>query len=812
MREGTDKKRSRLRRDGPKALPDFVQAFLPYIYDYTCKEDDTGHITASIIEKLMDSPIPLSTVMTYARRAGFGGIPLLEQAARSNAGNAFEGLFEEAGGGDGSGLREDSPSSKADPGKRVKEEFSKTSPVGISSVREAFEKVFSELGERRGQQVEMGAAVDSALRDGRIAFIEAGTGTGKSLGYLVPAVLFSKSSGKRVVVSTHTKNLQNQLFEREIPLISRILSLEVKAGRLMGRENYICSRRLCSEVSRLGNSDPGLGLELALRAAFSATGTVDSIGSVDMRIPPGSLQAPRRCMMNACFDSDTCPLIKARKRALSSEILFVNHALVLADYSGGGSVMGEYAGVIFDEAHHLERCVMENLSIRISPQDVRNILKPVRPVSMSTESWKLLESQLEAYETEGGLKAEIGKIASLAYELEKAWEEIFSSMKNGLNPDRAVSSTRTRYYCGEETFAYTQNAVDAYLLYSNQIKISLKLLYEAKGSSAAKAFQQELEICCKLFEELEAALSFLREAGDEDTVYWMEWNSRGGISSICGSPLSVDRRFADYLNDCCESAVFTSATLSQEQSFEYIRGSLGIHLTGFEVGELIEPSSLIRDDNFLVILHGKAGNPNHDDFAREISFLVRELSSRTGRRLLALFTSYRMCLLAAKILEREDLPGPLLVQGRGLSRESLSSSFRKLESSILLGVASFWEGVDFPGDQLEILVIPKIPFPVPDEPIVEAKAERIKALGKNPFQELFLPEAVLRLRQGIGRLIRRKDDRGVAIIMDSRLSTMPYGRRVLASLPTGVVEVSSSKEVVERSAEWFERNHRGREA
>jgi len=770
---------------------------------YTAKESDSVDIPAYLIDKLMDSPIPLSLVMTFARRAGFGGMPLLEQAAGSRPGDAFSGLFEEERDGDDIPIPRDSRSSRKDSGGKAERKGPESPPAGSASVSGAFEKVFSELGERRKQQSEMGQAVARTLREGLIAFIEAGTGTGKSLGYLVPAVLFSKSTGKRVVVSTHTKNLQNQLFEREIPLIGRILNLTVEAGRLMGRENYICSRRLCSEVSRLGNGDSESGLELALRAVFSETGTVDSIDWEKIRSSPRSLQAPKRCMMNACLDSETCPLIKARKRALSSKILFVNHSLVLADYSGGGSVMGEYDGVIFDEAHHLERCVMENLSVSVSPQDVRNILKPIRPVSMSNQNWKLLDSQLESSGLKGGVKAEVGRISSFTHGLENAWEDIFSSMKRGLNPDRVVAGSRTRYYCGGEAFAHSQTAIESYLYNSSQLIESLKVLQEARGSAASKSFQQELEICCRLLEELEAALLFLREAGDEDTVYWIEWNSTGAVNSVRGSPLSVDRRFADYLTDSVESAVFTSATLSQDRSFEYVKGILGINLTGFEVNELIEPSSLIREDNFLVVLHGKAGNPNHDDFSREISFLVRELSRRTGRRLLALFTSYRMCLLAAGILEREELPGPLLVQGRGKSRESLSSSFRSNESSILLGVASFWEGVDFPGDQLEILVIPKIPFPVPDEPIVEARAERIRALGKSPFQELFLPEAVLRLRQGIGRLIRRKDDRGVVVIMDSRLSRMPYGRRVLASLPTGVVEVSSSNEAVERAAGWF---------
>ncbi|MCD6379029.1 hypothetical protein J7M07_01115, partial [bacterium] len=384
-----------------------------------------------------------------------------------------------------------------------------------------------------------------------------------------------------------------------------------------------------------------------------------------------------------------------------------------------------------------------------------------------------------------------------------AWRDVFVAIEQGLNPEKTISQRKTRYFDGEETFADAGGNITRYLLYNKELQVELKALYEYKGAGAIRSFQQDIETVERQLEDLAAAVSFLRKGCDEETVFWIEWNDRSKVRSICGSPIDIDRRFADFLSDSCESAIFTSATLSQNGSFDYIMKRLGIRFTSKPVFEILKPSSFLREDNCLVILHSETGNPNGSTFSAEIVNIVSELAGSLKRRLLVLFTSYRMCLLSARGLDREELPGPLMVQGRGESRETLSRKFRDNDASVLLGVASFWEGVDFPGDQLEILVIPKIPFPVPDEPIIQARSERLKAMGGNPFQELFLPEAILRLRQGIGRLIRRRDDRGVVVILDSRIHSKSYGKYILSSLPTEGVVVPSVDEVIKKSLDWF---------
>jgi len=759
---------------------DFVP-FLPYLRESGAAPDNTEEY---ILKRIAESPLPPALILTLAGRSDFAGKAVLERAARGAAA--------------GSLFRSPEPAADSNPG---------LTPAVITSaegsadeLESVFDFLFERLGERREQQLRMARTVMETLRGGKITFIEAGTGTGKSLAYLVPSVLFAMETEGRIVVSTHTRNLQNQLYNREIELVREAVGEGFRAARLVGRENYICSKRLISEVSRLSGANGRDALALALHAAFSPAGTVDAVPDGHCRKQIG---APSRCRMNRCEHSDTCPLLKARKRAAEADIVFVNHALVMADYSGGGRVLGGYHTVIFDEAHHLERCVMENLSVSVSPGDISALLEWISPVDPGKERWKFLIRELEKIKPGKDWEETVRRAGSMADELENEWKALFRSLNTELNSSNEIRSVKKRYYDGDETFGDIRECIDRYYSYNKQLCDTLNLLCREEIESGIAPFQQEIEIAENQLRDLSEAVGFLTGVPDENVVYWIEWNGYARISAICGSPLRVDRRFADFLTDSCESAVLTSATISQNGSFDYITGCLGTGLTDREVSGYIEPSSFITDHNCRILLRSDLQNPNLDSFAGEIADLLEGVSARHGRRILVLFTSYRMCNLTAKHLEGRELAGTVLVQGEGLSREALSESFRSSRGAILLGVASFWEGVDFPGTQLEVLVIPKIPFPVPADPMVEARTEMIRKMGGNPFTGLFLPEAVLRLRQGIGRLIRGRDDRGVIVIMDSRLQVKSYGKHIINSLPTEPVHVSSGEEVLEESDDFF---------
>lgn len=733
----------------------------------------------SLVSRLIEGPVPLPLLVTFARRFDFEGLPLLEHALQVS-------------------------SAVRSTGRRSNSETEEDVDLTRISVESAFEDLFAALGEERPGQLEMAGTVMQALEKNRTAVIEAGTGTGKSLAYLVPSILFSGATGERVVISTHTRNLQDQLFRREMPLLSELLGIDVHAERLTGRENYLCSKKVISTVARMGEGEPAKALAVALSAALSARDTVEAISTLPDGVSVSSLTSPPRCPMNSCGYADHCPLVSARKRAREAKILFVNHALTMTDYRQGGAVLGPYSRIIFDEAHHLERCIMENLSVRVSYDDLERILEPVRPFSLGDDRWKLLLTELEATRIPGNRKEIIEKLSGSSKSLLETFGGIFRSIEAHLNANRGLKGTRTRYIDGEEAFAQERGLLTDFYNNINKLSELLKPIHEGDVSPASRSFQQEVTYVSDELSTLSEGLRFLAHSQDEDSVFWLEWGSDGSLRTICGSPLQVDRLFADYLEETCETAVFTSATLAEEGSFSYTAERLGLKLLRERPLELVAPSPFRYDDSCLILTATGFGDPNEARFSEDIGTIVGRLAERLGKRTMVLFTSYRLCLLTARLLEEQELQGPVLVQRYGESREALAERLRKSRSGILLGVASFWEGVDFPGEELEILVIPKLPFPVPTEPIVEARSEKLRAWGEDPFVKLFLPEAILRLRQGIGRLIRRVKDHGVVVILDGRLETRPYGKTILASLPSRPVRAGTADEVVAQSLAWFE--------
>lgn len=732
----------------------------------------------SIVSRLSRGPVPPAYLLAIGARCSFPALPLIEEAVSlARAGAGLSG----ASGGESRRVASSAP-----------------------DLDEAFALLTAALGEERPGQVEMARAVRRALEEGRVAILEAGTGTGKSLAYLVPSVLHSLRTGERIIVSTHTKNLQDQLFRKETPLLEEILAIDARAERLLGRDNYLCSRGIVSHASSLMDRSHGPGLAFALYASLAGEdGTLEALGRLPAGLDARAIAAPPRCPMNACGLAERCPLLRARARAREAGILFVNHALLFTDLRQGGAVIGPYSRVIFDEAHHLERCVIENLSVKASRDDIYRVTEPLRLRDKDDDAWRLLVHELSISSPDVNGMHLKRTLAGRTGELEDAFGALFRAVEGDLNPRRSLRSTKTRYTDGGETFANVSDKIDNILFINNELNETLKLLREMRLSQDLSAFQQEMGYVSEELSGLAESLRFLAAGQDEESVFWLDWGAEGALREICGSPLGIDRPFADYLESILGTAVFTSATLSQNGSFAFFKERLGLRLVSPAPIELIVPSPFPFEDNCLVLVVSELGDPNDDGFGAPVGDIVAALAAKIARRTMVLFTSYRLCFSVAGALERALVRGPVLVQGAGESREALSARFRRSASGILLGVASFWEGVDFPGEELEVLVIPKIPFPVPSEPIVEARAERLAALGEEAFGKLFLPEAILRMRQGAGRLIRRMNDRGVIVILDSRLGTRPYAGAVLSSLPSSTVEHVSADECVERAAQWF---------
>jgi Rad3-related DNA helicase len=444
---------------------------------------------------------------------------------------------------------------------------------------------------------------------------------------------------------------------------------------------------------------------------------------------------------------------------------------------------------------------MDNLSVRIAANTLERVFDQIEPVSPAAERWRMFALELESTGSGAGeWPKRVQELAAKKVEVEEDYASIFTAAAS-LHAS-GMPGSRTRY--GEGTFSGAGELFNRFYHNIKDMRDILKVFSSASAPKSMAVIQNELKFVEEELGGIAEAVRYLEEAGDPDSVFWMEWTGGGRVAAVCGSPLEIGRRFADYLDERTSTAVFTSATLAENGSFDYVMERLGIGLTGREPFNLVAGSPFDYESNLLIMKTGGLADPNDDSFAEGVGRMIAGLSEQTGRRIMALFTSYRMCGATAEVLEDLGFDGRLLVQGGGRSREELAAVFRSAEGAVLLGVASFWEGVDFPGGELEILVIPKLPFPVPTEPVIEARSERMEAAGENPFVKLSLPEAILRLRQGVGRLIRRKDDRGVAVLMDPRLGTKSYAPAVLSSLPVAARHVPTAGEAAAAAAEWFD--------
>lgn len=756
-----------------------LAAFEPYL---PCNEHAAS--PGRVISRLARAPLPLSLLVTVSRRLGFPGLPVLEYVASLSGAAPCDGA-PFAGG--------------YFPERRCAGED--RMPEGdCASLDTAFERIASILGEERPGQLLMARAVEGALRTDRVVLIEAGTGIGKSLAYLVPAIMVSRETGERVIISTYTRNLQHQLLTKELPRAGEVLGCEAAVAWLMGRENYICAQRLLRVTAGGMDDDPETALALGLAASLSGQGTIDSLPPALIRRVCRRITAPSRCAMNACAHATHCPLVRSRRRARESVIVVVNHALLMTDYRQGGAILGPYRRVIFDEAHHVERCAMENLSVAASREGIDIIIDPVRPLPAADERWRLLCNELEPTEASGD---RIPAIADAMRALRDRYHELFRSIEMGFDRAGMPRRGRTRFIDGEAAVPETRQPLKDYLLHYNRLKVLLKPLLEVNLRGDARSFQQEVTYALDEIATLSEAVPFILKADDEDSVFWMEWSSDGRLKTICVSPLSVDRLFADYIDEVCDTAIFTSATLAQNGDFAYQRSCLGLTGLARETDEIVVPSPFEFEKRCRILFNAGMGDPNREGYADILADVLERLVREVNRRTMVLFTSYRLCRGTARSLAGRGLPGPMLVQGEGVSREMLAERLRSSPAGLLLGVASFWEGIDFPGEELELLVIPKLPFPVPTEPIVEARSQRLRVLGEDPFEHLFLPEAILKMRQGIGRLIRRRDDRGVVVMLDSRIGSRPYGTAVISSLPAGVVCTATIEELVAAAGRWF---------
>ena len=681
--------------------------------------------------------------------------------------------------------------------------------------------------EQRPQQVSMVRSVAGAFNEGEVLLVEAGTGTGKSLSYLTPALLWAVRNDQRVVVSTNTRNLQEQLFYKDLPFLLENLGLPFRATLLKGRSNYLCLDRWRQVTRRpadhLTVEEREAAIPLAVWARETQTGDISEHAGFNRGAGAGLWEkingegtaCPRCVFKEACFVN------RVRRAAMASHVVIINHALLFADLQSDHAVLSRYSHLIIDEAHNLERAAVQHLTLEVGGWRMRRVLG-----RMHAPEWggtgvlagldRLATKAAENLEWKSPLAAGTRMAIDRITEVNRRIEDFFriaSDEAFGQSDDGAARRTKLRYRAEDEYAGILRSSARVLIEGLAGLRESLGMLHatldqvhdswlddrESRGNAIVAA----MDFCT----EMEEALFVLTEASEGERVYWVEATRSQPMSCVLtAAPLRVADRLHDDLFRPLRTAVLTSATLTVGDRFDYQIERLGLDRIDprrLQVQGIGSPFDYA--DQVLVCVPAAFPTPRSDAFQTEVSRLILDLVVSTMRSTLVLFTSYTQLNRTYQDI-KPDLAEhgvAVLAQGTSGPRSALLDRFRRSDTAVLLGTDSFWEGVDVPGKALEMVILVKLPFAVPTEPLVQAQVERLEDAGRNSFFEYQVPEAVIKFRQGFGRLIRSTRDYGVVTILDQRVVSTAYGRLFLESLPAGSEVYPDADGLVEGVSYWF---------
>ena len=637
--------------------------------------------------------------------------------------------------------------------------------------------------EVRPQQILMASAVERAFEERQRLFVEAGTGVGKSFAYLIPAIRRIVERGERVVVATNTISLQEQLIEKDIPLLNAVIPEEFSSVLVKGRGNYVSLRRLKLASEREGrlfaHDEDRNDLRRVEKWAYHTTdGSLATLPQLPRSEVWDQVQSDaHNCMGRRCPTFDKCFYQAARRRMENGQLLITNHALFFADLAmraragATGGVLPNYHHVILDEAHEIEDVAAENFGIRLSESGVRHLLRTLYQVSTG-------RGYLSAMRSDDAAETVIEDAIRCIRDCESAADRQFDALWRW-HEEYAESSGRMR----------DKDAVRDHLSGPMlQLAATLRML---RDRIANEADQFELNSYAARAEAHATGARDLLAQALAGCVYWVEIGKkrRGGerpnITVVCAA-VDVGPILREHLFAQDKGVVLTSATLATSHGdFRHAAIRLGCDdPQTLELGSPFDYARLVT-----LIIDRTMPEPNHPDYEDELAGRVLSHIRETDGGAFVLFTSFRtLNAVAERIADRlVDDSFPLHIQGIGVPRNTLLERFRTDERSVLFGVASFWQGVDVRGRALRNVIITRLPFEVPDRPIVQARHELIESRGGKPFSEDSLPRAVLRFKQGFGRLVRSSTDEGRVVVLDPRILTKRYGRMFLDALPDGIV-------------------------
>jgi ATP-dependent DNA helicase DinG len=590
--------------------------------------------------------------------------------------------------------------------------------------------------EFRPSQIRMAETVYNALEEQNHAIIEAGTGTGKTIAYLLPALLH----GRRIIVSTGTKTLQDQIFYKDIPLLETVLDRPIRAAYLKGRNNYLCRTKLnTAHAQGLFSSGELRTFRKILKwSEKTETGDRSELGpDADDSELWSRIDARReRCLGTKCSDYDRCFLTLMRQKAMESDIVVVNHHLFFADLSirrdDAPGILPDYSAVIFDEAHELEEIATDYFGFHASNFRVAELLGDARrTASTSDEDVEDLQS------------------------VQRASDQFFSSLSFVAEGRRMTGDFKEI------------EGMDALIA---ALRDARRIFKKHRETSP------EWEPLERRAGEMAAELEVFRSGTPENYVSWVERRGRGVFLEAC--PVDVSEMLRERLFDRVPACVLTSATLTVGESFGYFRQRIGMN-SGHELALSTE-----FDTRTQTLLYVPKGMPDyrHPSYLGRAAEEIKKILAASRGRAFVLFTSYQQ-MIAAYDLVSPGSPYPCLLQSRTAGKSRLLEEFKVTPNAVLFGTSSFWQGVDVKGEALSAVIIDKLPFQVPSDPLVGARMAQVERTGGSAFSDYQVPHAILRLKQGLGRLLRSKSDRGLLSILDNRLSTKSYGKLFMASLP-----------------------------
>ncbi|MDB6029049.1 MAG: dinG [Verrucomicrobiales bacterium] len=692
---------------------------------------------------------------------------------------------------------------------RVEEIFS---PTGILSKAKNFEY--------RPQQQQMAVAVAKALEGKEHLVVEAGTGVGKSLAYLIPAIIFAVTHSKKAVVSTHTINLQEQLVEKDLPMLERVLGalpepIKFSFTMLKGRQNYLCTRRLHKAMQQADSlfTTPEIS-ELRRIVEWSQQTKDGSLSDFDTEPDPKvwamvcserGLCTPKLCGHQSDFvklpGHTPCFFQRARSRILEADVLVLNHTLFfmnlgsIAEDTAEGGILFKNDFVIFDEAHQVENVASKHIGLSVSSGQLRYSLQ--RLWNPRTEKGLLASLRKgDAVRLVGDL---LHATDTFFAEVETACEEL--AQRIGQNP-----GPRARPASGGNR-AWTELRIRNADLVKDEVTLPIQRVREAISelikTSEDKDTAQELMECNRRLAELRSEIAVFLSQCEEGHVYWVERAGKVQRNlSLNAAPVDVANYLRQRLFNSDTSVVMTSATLATElKSVGYSKSEnpkrkTGLNYFAHQVGA--EKSTMLQvgspfeyERQMKVFVAAKMPDPREVGYDKALIQWIEHFITMTHGKAFVLFTNFKLMLQVAERMEPffNRLGLKCFVQGTGTPRSLMLEKFKEDVDSVLFGTDSFWQGVDVPGEALSNVIITRLPFAVPDHPLIEAKIENIEARGGNSFGEFSLPEAILKFRQGVGRLIRTKSDNGIVVVLDNRVLTKKYGQAFLDSIPKCPVEI-----------------------